>query len=257
MDQNNIITTNPHNFPPQPILFNIYKYLDTNDLFNCALTNKHFNKLFNSDILWNTLICKYPDPRLINNIKKNYNVVQLKDVYRIIKELLNVNSMLCLNRTLVDLIDLREIRLYGSELVEIPPKIGLLTNLKYIYSGYNLLTRIPKEIGLLTNLQGLYLENNLLTEIPSEIGSLINLQKLLLYNNRLTEIPKEIGLLVKLRELHLDRNQLIKIPPEIGLLTNLEKLYLNDNKLTERPKELDFLINLQVLTLGHNLFNTE
>jgi len=53
---------------------------------------------------------------------------------------------------------------------------------------------IPPEIGNLTNLTWLYLSNNQLTEeIPLEIGNLNNLIYLDLFNNQLTgEIPENI-----------------------------------------------------------------
>ena len=61
--------------------------------------------------------------------------------------------------------------------------------------GSNQLTgSIPPEIGNLTNLEWLYLSNNQLTEeIPLEIGNLNNLIYLDLFNNQLTgEIPENI-----------------------------------------------------------------
>jgi len=61
--------------------------------------------------------------------------------------------------------------------------------------SYNELTgSIPPEIGYLTNLTYLYLNNNQLTgEIPSEIGNLTNLERLILFDNQLTGIiPDEI-----------------------------------------------------------------
>ena len=53
---------------------------------------------------------------------------------------------------------------------------------------------IPPEIGNLTNLRYLYLDDNELTgSIPSEIGNLTNLTNLTIYNNQLTGlIPESI-----------------------------------------------------------------
>jgi len=53
----------------------------------------------------------------------------------------------------------------------IPPEIGNLTNLKYLYLDDNELTgSIPSEIGNLTNLTGFYLQDNQLSGIiPDEI----------------------------------------------------------------------------------------
>ena len=54
---------------------------------------------------------------------------------------------------------------------EIPPKIGNLTNLEYLYLSFNQLTGdIPPEIWEITNLRKLWLNDNQLTgEIPYDI----------------------------------------------------------------------------------------
>ena len=118
----------------------------------------------------------------------------------------------------------------------IPPEIGNLTNLEWLYLHTNSLTgSIPSEIGNLTSLTHLWLGYNQLTgEIPSEIWNLTNLTALWLMGNQFTgSIPSEIGNLTNLTSLILGDNQLTgSIPSEIGNLTNLESLYLNNNQLT-------------------------
>jgi len=56
------------------IIFKIYNYLNINDLFNCSLINKQFNKIFNCDLLWKNIITekyeKYIDVD-IDEIKNN------------------------------------------------------------------------------------------------------------------------------------------------------------------------------------------
>ena len=84
---------------------------------------------------------------------------------------------------------------YNELTGSIPPEIGYLTNLTYLYLNNNQLTgEIPSEIGNLTNLTWLLLHNNELTgSIPPEIGNLTNLEYLWLYSNQLTgEIPESI-----------------------------------------------------------------
>ena len=116
--------------------------------------------------------------------------------------------------------------------------------------SYNELTgSIPPEIGYLTNLTYLYLNNNQLTgEIPSEIGNLSNLTYLSLRSNQLTgSIPSEIGNLTNLNFLYLGSNGLTgSIPSEIGNLTNLTHLDLSDNQLTGLIPEsiCDLTLNL-------------
>ncbi len=114
----------------------------------------------------------------------------------------------------------------------IPPAIGNLTALQYLYLGYNQLTSIPAELGNLTALQRLGLYNNQLTSIPVELGNLTALQRLELSSNQLTSIPAELGNMTNLRYLYLESNQLTSIPVELGNLTNLTYLYLGSNQLT-------------------------
>ena len=131
----------------------------------------------------------------------------------------------------------------------IPPEIGNLTNLGWLYLSNNqLIGSIPIETGNLVNLEGLYLNQNQLTgEIPPEIWTLNNLVHLNLSSNQLTgSIPPEIGNLTNLEWLVLGSNELTgSIPSEIGNLTNLIILYLNNNQLTgEIPERIcDLNIN--------------
>ena len=151
-----------------------------------------------------------------------------------------------------------ELDLYHNQLTgEIPPELGDLSNLTYLYLNSNQLTgEIPPELGGLSNLTYLYLNSNQLTgEIPPELGGLSNLTWLYLSSNRLTgEIPPELGGLSNLTELYLYGNQLTgEIPPELGRLSNLTELYLYGNQLTgEIPPELGGLSNLMGLGLSSN-----
>ena len=146
----------------------------------------------------------------------------------------------------------------GNELNgQIPPEIGNLINLTWLNLGNNQMTgEIPSEMGNLTNLEGLYLDYNEFTgQIPPEIGNLFDLINLNLGNNQLTgDIPSEIGTLTNLILLYLGWNELTgQIPSEIGNLTNLTGLGLLSNQLTgEIPTEIGNLINLVDLSLNNN-----
>ncbi len=145
---------------------------------------------------------------------------------------------------------------------EIPPELGRLSNLTYLYLQVNQLTGgIPPELGGLSNLTDLRLRSNQLTGgIPPELGGLSNLTELVLYSNQLTgEIPPELGGLSKLKGLWLYGNQLTgEIPPELGRLSNLTDLLLRSNQLTGGiPTKLGGLSKLWVLDLQNNRLTGE
>ncbi len=150
------------------------------------------------------------------------------------------------------LTNLTHLSLMDNQLTYLPPEIGRLTNLKWLNLIGNKLVNIPPEIGRLTNLTELYLENNQMKYLPPEIGQLTNLIELSLHRNKLTSLPPEIGQLTNLTELDLTCNGLKSLPPEIGQLTNLRELSLGDNQLTSLPPEIGQLTNLKELSLDDN-----
>ena len=88
---------------------------------------------------------------------------------------------------------LQSLRLRGSG--ELPPELGMLSNLEYLSIRRGELTgKIPPELGDLSNLTHLSLSRNQLSgEIPPELGKLRNLTSLYLSENQLSgEIPAEL-----------------------------------------------------------------
>jgi len=132
-------------------IFKTYNYLNINDLFICSLINKQFNNVFNNDMLWKKLIMDNFGDIDINEIQEQYNITKLKYVYKKIKDLLYLNKIFKLNKT-----------------------IGSLINLQKLAYSNNQLKEIPKEIIFLINLHTLYLQNNQLKEIPKELKNLIH-----------------------------------------------------------------------------------
>ena len=151
-----------------------------------------------------------------------------------------------------------ELNLIENQLTgNIPPEIGILTNLTGLFLNYNYLRgEIPSEIGNLINLTELHLgHNGLQGEIPPEIGNLVNLTYLSLWNNELTgSIPPEIGNLNNLIFLSISENKINgQIPLELGNLIHLNSLGLFNNELTSSiPSEIGNLTNLTYLGLFNN-----
>jgi hypothetical protein len=179
------------------------------------------------------------------------------------------------------------IELWGQGLTgSIPPEIGCLTNLTYLYLGGNQLTgEIPPEIGNLTNLTELWLHTNLLTgEIPPEVCELIesnnwppwwNIEGYILNgNNLINTCEEEVDICDGLTEVELrgvwydiESTTFIwgdwepvggTIPPEIGCLTNLTSLELQGNHIAgEIPPEIGNLTNLTYFSLYNNHLSGE
>ena len=141
---------------------------------------------------------------------------------------------------------------FDDNLTVVPPEIGQLSNLIFLFLSNNQLTAMPAEIGQLSNLEELSLSDNQLTAVPAEIGQLSNLRRLSLKFNQLTAMPPEIGQLSQLLEIDLGNNKLTDVPAEIGQLSNLRGLYLSHNQFTAMPAEIWELNNLQRLYLDNN-----
>jgi len=142
--------------------------------------------------------------------------------------------------------------LSGRGLTELPPEIGLLSQLTSLRLSENKLTALPPEIGQLTQLTSLYIYGNKLTALSPEIGQLTQLTKLDIRGNKLTALPPEICQLTQLTKLDIRGNKLTALPPEIGQLTQLTSLDLEWNKLTTLPPEICQLTQLTSLSIGEN-----
>lgn len=77
-------------------------------------------------------------------------------------------------RTVLSLINLQHLSLYGNKIKILPPEIKQLTNLKRLYLSENKLRTLPTEIVKLTNLKRLDLSDNPLKQPPVEIATASN-----------------------------------------------------------------------------------
>ena len=115
------------------VLSMIYNNLPINDLLNCSLVNKKFNKLFNNDIIWNKLVKEKYNDTEINGIQENYEIVEYKFIYRKITDILYLNKKLDLKREIKSLVNLKVLHLSCNQLKEIPKEIGSLINLEVLF----------------------------------------------------------------------------------------------------------------------------
>ena len=152
--------------------------------------------------------------------------------------------------------------LAGEGLIELPPEIGKLTDLKTLVLGRwdkkkseifgNNLKTLPDEIGQLVGLRSLYLCRTQLERIPEFVGQLTNLKSLDLSFNQLEEVPEFINQLKDLKSLDLSFNQLEEVPEFVDQLKNLKSLSLGRAQLKEIPEFIDQLKDLKSLDLSHN-----
>lgn len=145
-----------------------------------------------------------------------------------------------------------ELDLSRMSLGELPPEIGLLSNLQHLNLWDTKIRNLPPEIGQLTNLESLDLGANRLTSLPVEIQKLGKLQSLNLYSNEFNEFPTIVLQLSSLEKLDLCYNQLSELPTQISQLTALSHLTLCHNQLTNLPAEIGLLANLCDLDLNYN-----
>ncbi len=144
------------------------------------------------------------------------------------------------------------LHLRERKLTQLPPEIGLLSELKTLIVHKNQLTSIPPEIGQLTNLELLSFVSNQLASLPVEIGQLTKLKNLGLTDNLFKSMPLAIAKLINLEQFNFAINLLTSLPQEIGQLTNLELLSLFSNQLTSLPTAIGQLRKLKVLSLQKN-----
>lgn len=110
--------------------------------------------------------------------------------------------------------------LHTCQLTRIPNKfferLSKCKDLRRLNLAINRLTEVPPEIGLLSQLQWLNLNDNRITHLPDTISSLTHLVKLGLVQNQLKTLPPFMFLhMLELQKLDIRRNQLKYLPPSI------------------------------------------
>lgn len=162
-----------------------------------------------------------------------------------------------------------------NKLVELPPSINNLVNLKLLDISENEFTTFPDISGLvklenlslaktkldkfpenllkITTLRILDLSHNQFIDLPDDGTVLENLVVLNFSFNNLQKIPSWVFNCTKLQSLNLTNTQLSKLEQSIKNLKNLKALNLSDNFLKELPEEICELDKLEDLNLDCNL----
>lgn len=147
---------------------------------------------------------------------------------------------------------LRELRLPGNEITDIPNVMSNMTSLQTLLLSNNKIASLPKDLANMTALQGLWCENNQIATVPSRIAGLRSIVVLNLSGNRVDRLPSDIGSLLTLRELYLDNNLLERVPESIGHLEECRVLSLGSNFISKLPDSFYGLKNCQTLNVNRN-----
>jgi Leucine-rich repeat (LRR) protein len=127
-----------------------------------------------------------------------------------------------------ELLTLKQLDLSSRKLTQIPPEIGYLTQLQYLYLN-NYACRLLNRY--------LIVSNNELESLPCEISRLTNLKTLAVHSNKLTHLPKDMSKLTNLTYMDAKDNLLVSLPSELSQLSKLETINVRNNKLDCLPVE--------------------
>ena len=122
---------------------------------------------------------------------------------------------------------------FNSDIGTIPPEIGAVDSLKFMYLSHNDLSDIPTEIGDLKRLQSLYLDHNKIEIVPESIGGgdgLKKLEHLILNDNQIDSVYTHLSYLTSLTKLDLSRNNLETLPSDLCGFSPVIKIVGNQFK---------------------------
>lgn len=154
-------------------------------------------------------ICSLSDLRYLS--VRNNKLVTLP------KEIVNLKKLTFLNlywnenlgelpKNLKELSDMQGINIGGNPNLNLEKTFTLLAqlpNLKSVTLSFNRIRELPPEIGLLTQVEELVIDNNLLKELPREMANMKSLKRIILTNNNFTSIPEIISNLPHVEEVDL------------------------------------------------------
>ncbi|MCS5711811.1 leucine-rich repeat domain-containing protein [Candidatus Berkiella aquae] len=154
---------------------------------------------------------------------------------------------------------IKRLKIIGKDsyILELPPEIGLMSELRELDIADCLIKSLPSEISHLLKLEILNVEGDPLALIPKEIGHLKHLKELYIGNNpELTELPTEVGELIALEVLQAAHDSLKVLPQALERLAKLRELNVAHNQLKSIPESLGKLPNLTILKIDHNDIKT-
>ncbi|PWA47632.1 disease resistance protein (TIR-NBS-LRR class) [Artemisia annua] len=178
------------------------------------------------------IIPGYPNNRLLEFRFRYNNIVELPSSVANLDRLVYLDLYSCrklrrLPESICDLRHLRNLKLYGCILEELPEGIGNLESLEKLNVSFARIKHLPDSICMLKHLKTLNLSSCVhLEELPRDLGQLECLETLILKEcQQLRDIPDSICKLKCLKYFNLlNCIELEKLPEGLGLLECLEVL---------------------------------
>ncbi|XP_023344300.1 protein flightless-1 isoform X2 [Eurytemora carolleeae] len=159
-------------------------------------------------------------------------------------------------RPLPALTELRTLHLRNTQrtLSNIPVNLEPLVHLADVDLSQNHLTKIPEGLLVISGLKRLNLGSNMIDEVSPGIERWNQLETLILSRNKITSLPGSLCKLFKLKKLYVCENQLDfeGIPAGIGKLSCLEIFSAADNNLEMIREGLCRCASLKKLILARN-----
>ncbi len=162
--------------------------------------------------------------------------------------------------SILKLVNLQQLNLYGNEIDQIPGFLLQFKNLKHLDFGTNSLMSIPNWIGELKSLEYLDLSQNSFrykddVSLPVSMIKLTQLETLHLWKTGISVIPDWFSQLKKLKYLNLSNNIISEISSTFKDLDNLEELVLIDTRFKEFPQIIYDLKSLKKLSFTGSRYN--
>ena len=148
--------------------------------------------------------------------------------------------------------DVMELDLRSNALKELPQDLVELKNLRSLRLNYNKFEEVPSIVSSFPKLQLLELSGNQLEAVPMNLRYLTHLKEIDLSGNRFSEFPPVLLVLPVLQSLNLENNTIDKVPDNIDDMKALNKIDLSTNRLTVLPDSFGRMPRIQSVDVSSN-----
>lgn len=148
------------------------------------------------------------------------------------------NKVVNLSTEVCEMVKLRELRIEGQAIWELPEGMKDLCELRVLSLDNNKFKRIPAVVRHYTKLYHFSIAGNEVTGVSDDFfENLLDLEVLGLNNNQLTSLPKSICNLKKLRKLAYENNPGLRLPEWIEVVSSMIESVLSVSIVTTKKKD--------------------